>query len=48
MQKPGVNFSIYFSFDLLELNDATVTIPFPKKMPDFDILPRWREGMIMI
>lgn len=48
MQKLGVNFSIYFSFDLLELNDATVTIPFPKKMPDFDIFLRWKAGVIMI
>lgn len=48
MSELGVHFSIYFSFDLLELNDGTVTIPFPKKMPDFDILPRWREGMIII
>lgn len=32
----------YFEIEglLLELNDAAVTKPFPKKMPDFDILSR--------
>lgn len=37
----------YFEIEdlLLELNDAAVTKPFPKKMPDFDILPRC-EGKV--
>lgn len=51
MLKLSVDFSIYFCIeieDLLELNDATITTLFSKKMLDFDILPRWGEGVIKI
>lgn len=51
MLKLRVDLSIYFCFeveDLLELNDATVTTLFQKKMADTDILPRWEVRVIKI